>query len=397
MRQIDGQTGIDHQCDLMAVFGDASAVAQRAVLRLTPRPQLRPLAIGAFDVGRRTQMHVAGGAVDDDGVARLDQAGGVGDFADRRNAERARHDRNVRGRPAFLQDQPAQSFAVVVEQRRRAHRARDQNCVFRQLLARGRVILPHQHAHQPVGEIVEVVQPVAQIGIGGAQHARAGVGLHALDAGLGGEAGRHRLAHLVQPALVVAEHAVGFENFAMLAAFGHLAVIEQAVEVGAESCDRRVQPLELLRHVVGDDVGDDHARLVQHHVAECDAVRQQGAFELDGVTRDRLGAGARDRGQFARGDHLGEHHRGGLQRLFFFLGVGAARAVLHHQHAERVARAQHRHAEEGVVDFFAGFRAEREGGVRLRVRQVDRIGLARHQADQALVGLQHGLVHSFAL
>ena len=115
------------------------------------------------------------------------------------------------------------------------------------------------------------------------------------------------------------------------------------------------------------------------------------------MARDRLGAGAGERGQFARGDHLGEHHRGGLQRLFFLLGVGAARAVLHHQHAERIAGAQHRHAEEGMVDFFAGFRAEREGRVRLRVRQVDRIGLARHQADQALVGLQHGLVHRLAL
>src|SRR5674476_1178025 len=55
-------------------------------------------------------------------------------------------------------------------------------------------------------------------------------------------------------------------------------------------------------------------------------------------------------------------------------------------------RAQHRHAEERVVDFFAGFRAERERWVRLRVRQVDRVGLAGDQADQALVGFQHGLV-----
>jgi hypothetical protein len=33
----------------------------------------------------------------------------------------------------------------------------------------------------------------------------------------------------------------------------------------------------------------------------------------------------------------------------------------------------------------------------LRVRQIDRIGLARHQADQAFVGLQHGLVDGFVL
>ena len=331
------------------------------------------------------------------GVARLDQSGGVGDLADGRNAERARHDRDVRGRPAFLQHQAAQPLAVVVEQRRRAHRARDQDGVLRQLLARRRVILPHQHPHQPVGEIVEVVQAVAQVRVGGAQHARAGIRLHAFDAGLGGEAGHHRLAHLVQPALVVAEHAVGFEHLAMLAAVRHVAVLEHAVEVGAECGDSRIQPLELARHVVGDDIGDDDARLVQHHMAERDAVRERGARNMQRVARDRLGARAGDRRQFARGDHLGEHHRRGLQRLFFLLGIGAAGAVLHHQHAERIARAQHRHAEERVVDFFAGFRAEREGRVRLRVRQVDRIGLARHQADKAFVGLQHGLMDGLAL
>ena len=107
--------------------------------------------------------------------------------------------------------------------------------------------------------------------------------------------------------------------------------------------------------------------------------------EMQRVARGRLGAGLGERGQLARGDHLGQHHGGGLQRLFFLLGIGAARAVLHHQHAERVAGAQDRHAEEGVVDFFAGFRPEREGRVGLRVRQVDRVGFARDQADQALV------------
>ncbi len=342
-------------------------------------------------------MHLAGGAVDDDGVALLDQAGGIGDLADRGNAERARHDRDMRGRPAFLQYQAAKSFAVVVEQRRRAHGARHHDGVFRQVLLGRRVVLTHQHAHQPVGQIVEIVQAVAQIRIGGAQHARAGVGLHALDAGLGGEAGRHRLAHFVQPALVITEHAVGFEHLAVLAAVGHVAMLEQAVEIGAEVRDRRIQPLEFLRHVVGDHIGDDHARLVQHHMAERDAVRQRGAREIERVARGRLGARAGDRRQLARGDHLGQHHRRGLQRLFFLFGIGAARAVLHRQHAERIAGAQHRHAEERMIDFFAGFRTEREGRMRLRVRQIDRVGLACDQADQAFVGFEHGFVHRLAL
>ena len=71
MRQIDQQAGVDHQRDRLAVLGDAGPVAQRAVLRLAAGAQLDPLGIGRLDVGRRPQMHVAGRAVDDDGIAGL--------------------------------------------------------------------------------------------------------------------------------------------------------------------------------------------------------------------------------------------------------------------------------------------------------------------------------------
>ena len=157
-----------------------------------------------------------------------------GDFADRGNAERARDDGDVRVGGAFLQHQAAQPLAVVVEQRRRAHRARDQDGVVRQLLARRRVILAHQLAHQAMAEVFEVVQALAQIRIGRAQHARAGVGLHALDGGLGGEAGCDRFVQPVRPALVVGEHAIGFEHVAVLAAVGDVAALQHAVEIGAQ-------------------------------------------------------------------------------------------------------------------------------------------------------------------
>ena len=392
MRQVDGEAGIDQQRHLLAVLGDAGPVAQRVVLLLPPRPQPDPLDIGRLHVGRGPDVHVAGRAVDDDRIARVDDAGGVGDLADRGDAERARHDRDMRGRPAFLEHEAAQAPAVVVEQRRRSHRAGHQHGVFRQPLARRRVVLAGELAHQPVGEIVEIVQPLAQIRIGDAQHPGAGVGLHALDRGLGGQAGAHGFLEPVHPAAVVGEHAVGFEHVAVLAAIGDLAALQQHVEVGAHGLDRVVEPLELLRDVVGDEIGDDDARLVQHDVAERDAVVERDAALMQRPPRRRLGAGLGDGGELARGDHLGEHHRGGLQRLLFFLRIGPPRPVLHHQHAERIAGAQHRHAEERMVDFLAGFRPERERRMVLRLRQVDRIGLARHQADQAFVRAQHGLV-----
>ena len=216
-------------------------------------------------------------------------------------------------------------------------------------------------------EVLEIVQPVAQIGIGGTQHARAGIGLHAFDRGLRGKAGGDRLVQPVRPPLVVGEHAVGFKHVAVLAALGDVATFQHAVKVGAQLCQRAVEPLDFLRQVFGDVVVDHDARFVQHDVAERDAVGQDGSGLVQRMPRGRLGAGLRQRGQLARSDHLRQHHGGGLQRFDLFLDIGALGAVLYHQHAERVAGAQDRHAEEGVVDFFAGFRTVREGGVALRV------------------------------
>ena len=218
-----------------------------------------------------------------------------------------------------------------------------------------------------MAEVFQIVQAVAQIGIGRAQHARAGVGLHAFDGGFRGEAGGDRLVQFVRPAVVVGEHAVGFQHVAVLAALGDVAALQHAVEIGAQLGQRRVELLDFLRQVFGDVVGDDDARLVQHDMAERDAVGQDRAGLVQGMPRRGFGAGLRQRRQFAGGDHFRQHHGGGLQRLDLFLDIGALGAVLHDQHAERVAGAQDRHAEERMVDFFAGFRPERERRMALRV------------------------------
>ena len=260
--------------------------------------------------------------------------------------ERARHDRDVGIGGAFLQHQPAQALAVVIEQGGGAHRARDQDGVVGQLLAGRRVILPHQLPHQAMAEILEVMQAIAQIGIGGAQHARAGIRLHALDRGLRGEAGGDRFVQPVRPAVIVGEHPVGFQHVAVLAAIGDVAALQHAVKVGAQFCQRGIQPLDFLGQVLGNVIGDDDARLVQHHMAERDAVGQDRSGFVHRMPRGGFGAGLGQRRQFARSDHLRQHHRGGLQRLDLFLDIGALGAVLHHQHAERIAGAQDRDAEE---------------------------------------------------
>jgi hypothetical protein len=193
------------------------------------------------------------------------------------------------------------------------------------------------------------------------------------------------------------EHAIGFQHLAVLAAFGDVAALQHAVEVGAQIGQRGVEPLDFLRQVLGDVVGDDDARLMQHDMAERDAVRQHRAGLVQRMPRRGLGAGLGQRGKLAGRDHLRQHHGGGLQRLDLFLDIGPLGAVLHDKHAERVAGAQDRHAEERVVGLFAGLRAVGEGGMVLRVGQIQRRRLAGDQADQALMRAQHGAVHRVAV
>ena len=132
-------------------------------------------------------------------------------------------------------------------------------------------------------------------------------------------------------------------------------------------------------------------------MAERDALGQDRAGQVRRVARGRLGARCRQRRQFARGDHLGEHHRRGLQRLDLFLDIVTLGAILHHQHAERVAGAQDRNAKERVVDFLAGFRAVGKCRMALGVRQVQRGGLAGDQTDQSLMRVHDGLVYRLAV
>ena len=123
---------------------------------------------------------------------------------------------------------------------------------------------------------------------------------------------------------------------------------------------------------------------MQHDLAEPDALGEAGAGQMQRPAAGDVGAGPGERLQLARGDHLGEHHRRGQQRLDLLLGIDAVRPVLHDEHAERLAGAQHRHAEEGVVDLLAGLGPVGEGRVVLGVGRGERLGLRGDQADEAL-------------
>ena len=217
------------QVDGDAVPGDGGDVAQLAVLLLPLGAQPRHLGVGVLDVGRWPHMHVAERAIDDDGVARLDEIENIGDVARRRDAERARDDGDMAAAAGVFEHEAAQFGAVIFEQRGRPHGARDDDRIVGQFVVGGDEALAGQLMQQAVGEIVEIVQPLAHRGFGAALQLGAGVVLDALDRRLGGEAGVDGLAQTAQPAAVMGDHAEGLQHVAMFAR-PHIAAFDQAVD-----------------------------------------------------------------------------------------------------------------------------------------------------------------------
>ena len=136
---------------------------------------------------------------------------------------------------------------------------------------------------------------------------------------------------------------------------------------------------------------------MEHDVAQPDAVRDRRARQGERPSRREFIGGRGQRLQLARGDHLGQQHRRRLQHLDLFVDVLPACLVLHDQHAERVAAAQDRDAEEGGIDLLAGLRPVRERGMLLRVGQCEALRAARDEADETLVRADGGEVDRLAV
>ena len=156
------------------------------------------------------------------------------------------------------------------------------------------------------------MQPLARMRVDLAEHARAGVVAHALHRGLCGQAGKHGLVEPPPPAMVVGEHAERLEHLAMLAGAGEIAPLQHVVDHAGELLDRLGEAAALELDVLGDQPGDDDARLVQHHMAERHAFGDGKPGEARGELAAGLGAHLLGDAEAARGDGLGEHHGGGL-------------------------------------------------------------------------------------
>ena len=195
------------------------------------------------------------------------------------SGQRPRDNRDMARGARLLEHDAAQARPVVVEQRRRAHRAGDENRALRQFLGQEDEALAGELMQETVGDVGQIVQPVAQIGIGLALQLGARVVLHPLDRRLGGEARTHRLAQPAQPAAIVRDHAEGFEHVAVLAGLAVVGAIDEVVDRGAHRADRRLEPLQLRIDVVGDDLRHGDARLVHDHMAEPEPVGDAQTFQ----------------------------------------------------------------------------------------------------------------------
>ena len=396
-RQIGDQPRIVQERDGDAILGDRRLVLEFEIVR-TPfgaDPDLVDVVL--LEVGGGPQEHSAGRAIDDDVVAVLADRDDIFGLPHRHQPERARNDRHMRGGAALFEDDGAEPRAVVFEQFGRSHVARHQNGVLWQFARRAGRTVAGQHPQQAVGQIVEIVQPVADIGIGRAQHAGARVVLHPLDGGFGSETVGDRLVQPVDPAAIVGEHPVGFEDVAVLAARLHVAVAQHVVDREPHGGQRVLEMLDLEIGVFGDEIGDDDARVVQHHLAQRNAFGEAGAVEGAWTAQVDVLAGLDQRVELGRRDHFGEDGRRGQHRLDFVFAVDARVAVLDDEDAQRLAGAQDRHAEEGVERVFAGFRAIGKGRMRRCLFEIEGFRLRGDEADEALAQPQGGHVHGFGL
>jgi hypothetical protein len=170
----------------------------------------------------------------------------------------------VAGGRAFLEQDALQLGAVVFQQVGGTQVPGDQDGVVGQL-AHG-VDVARQVAQQPVVQVFQVVQALAQIGVAGLAQAGAVLGAHALDGGLGGQARAHGLLQAPVPAAVVGEQAVGVEHLVGRADQAVLA-FQHLVDLGLQRGDGGLEPDLLGGGVVGQQLLGGHRLLVQHRHA----------------------------------------------------------------------------------------------------------------------------------
>ncbi len=300
----------------------------------------------------------------------------------------------MRGEGAFLQHHALETALVVFEQLGGAEILGDQDRVVAQALARRGAELTRNDPQQAIGQILQVVHAVGQQRIVDLAHAHPGALLHALDGRFRGQAGIDRLVDPPAPAFVIGEHLVGLENLLMLAADAELGLAGHVVDLLAHLVEGEIDPLALGLGILGHGLLDGDARLVEHRLAEREALDQLQPVQdfLPGVVARRA-AGRLVVDQPRVVDQFGQHHRDRLQRLDLDVLVAPRIDMLNGQHPDGAFAPDDRHAGEGVELLLAGFRAVLEFGMGRRLGEVERFDIGGDGAGQPFADPQPGDVN----
>ena len=351
---------------------------------------------GGQHVGAGTQIGLTGLAVDDDEVAFRQPVAQPHDTADTGDLQGTGDDGGMAGGRALLKQEAPQLVAGIFQQIGRTEITGDKDRIVRQVaLARSDA---GQDPQQPVRQILEIVQPLLDIGVAGLGEPGAVLVPDAVNGGLGGQAGSDRLFKRAVPAPVVGEHPVGFQHLERQARELALTAVKDGLDMGleADQCLAQADFLDLL--VLGQKILGRDRSLVQDDVAVGEALGEALALEAFGPVRRDL-----DVAQFvlcqqlAGGHRLGQDHGDGLDVLDFLVIIAPLGAVLDDENTDRAAAAQQGSTEEGVIGVLARLRPVGEAGVGRGVRQADGGCGASHLTDQALAGAQAGGVDGLGL
>ncbi len=327
------------------------------------------------------QMHNALFAIDKNFVAIKRLGGDPLGMDDQRNGQRARNNRGMAADRAIFQNN-AFKFAPVFQQFARPDIAGNKHGVFGHLGA-SICALPCQKAQQLIGQIIQILQPFAQIGIGHRFHAGPCGGLLFLHGGLGREAALDVFFHAAQPTARIGEHAIGFKHLALFAIGGAANACHHGIKRQMQLADRLMQALKLQFGVICHGAGDDNARLMQIDMAFGHPVLRNATTDHE-LRLVPLGQGLALTDEGAKLSHFGQHHGDHFDGVDLIFGIAALILGLDNQNPKPFAKPHDRHAEERGIPFLArlGHIAKALGGGRIGC--VDGAGTAGHAAHKTL-------------
>jgi len=136
-----------------------------------------------------------------------------------------------------------------------------------------------QQSQETVGKIIEIVKSLTQIRIALADHAGSCVVLNALNGGFGGQTCRDCFFHAIDPATIVRKHLVRLEHLAVFTGTCHVAASEHTLDCCPQFIDGSVKTVLLFIRILGHELADNDAGLVQNHMPDGNAFRQRYAVD----------------------------------------------------------------------------------------------------------------------